>query len=77
MELLEHFVEGFVPVETVLDDFYIFNQQNHCLIGENTGKTYRIGDRLKVRVAKVSPHRHLIEFSPVMKARKGKRKRRR
>jgi len=77
VELLEHFVEGFVPVETVLDDFYIFNQQNHCLIGENTGKTYRIGDRLKVRVDKVSPHRHLIEFSPVMKARKGKRKRRR
>jgi ribonuclease R len=77
VELLEHFVEGFVPVETVLDDFYVFNQRHHCLIGENTRKTYRIGDRLKVRVDKVSPHRHLIEFSPVMKARKGKRKRRR
>ena len=77
VELVEHFVEGFVPVETVLDDFYIFNERHHCLIGENTRKTYRIGDRVRVQVDKVSPHRHLIEFSPVMKVRPRKRKRKR
>jgi ribonuclease R len=81
VELVEHFVEGFVPVETMLDDFYVFHQRHHCLIGENSRKVYRIGDRLKVQVDKVSTHRHLIEFSPVTKApgrkKKGKRKRKR
>ena len=81
VELVEHFVEGFVPVETMLDDFYVFNQRHHCLIGENSRKAYRIGDRLKVQVDKVSTHRHLIEFSPVTKTpnrkKKGKRKRKR
>ena len=42
VELVEHFVEGFVPVETMLDDFYVFNQRHHCLIGENSRKAYRI-----------------------------------
>ncbi len=77
VELLEPFVEGFVPVETLIDDFYVFNPRGHCLIGENRGKTYRIGDRLKVQVGKVSSHRHLIEFSPVMKARPEKRQKKR
>ncbi len=80
VELLDHFVEGFVPVETIWDDFYVLNQHHHCLIGETTKKVYRIGDRLRVRVDKVNPHRHLIDFSPVISAKrsqqKGKRSRR-
>ena len=74
VELLDHFVEGFVPVETIWDDFYVLNQRHHCLIGETTKKVYRIGDRLRVRVDKVNPHRHLIDFSPVISAKRSQRK---
>ena len=73
VELLDHFVEGFVPVETIWDDFYVLNQRHHCLIGETTKKVYRIGDRLRVRVDKVNPHRHLIDFSPVISAKRSGR----
>ena len=73
VELLDHFVEGFVPVETIWDDFYVLNQRHHCLIGETTKKVYRIGDRLRVRVDKVNPHRHLIDFSPVISAKRSRR----
>ena len=66
VELLDHFVEGFVPVETIWDDFYVFNDKTHCLIGENTGTVFRIGDELRVRVDKVNAERHLIDFSPVL-----------
>ena len=45
VELLRHFVEGFVSVETIWDDFYVFKERRHCLMGENTKKVYRIGDR--------------------------------
>ena len=77
VELLDHFVEGFVPVETIWDDFYVLNQRHHCLIGETTKMVYRIGDRLRVRVDKVNPHRHLIDFSPVISAKRSRRKRKR
>jgi ribonuclease R len=77
VELLEHFVEGFVPVETIWDDYYVLNRRHHCLIGETTRKVYRLGDRLRVRVDKVNPHRHLIDFSPVISAKRSRRKRKR
>jgi ribonuclease R len=77
VELLEHFVEGFVPVETIWDDFYVLNQRHHCLIGETTRKVYRLGDRLRVRVDKVNPHRHLIDFSPIIAGKRSRQKRKR
>ncbi|MFB3903412.1 MAG: ribonuclease R [Acidobacteriota bacterium] len=76
VELLEHFVEGFVPVETIWDDFYVFNERAHCLIGENNRRVFRIGDQVRVRVDKVNLDRHLIDFSPVLEIKpvKGRRK---
>jgi ribonuclease R len=66
VELLDHFVEGYVPVDTILDDVYVFDKKSNCLIGKKKHKVYRIGDSLKLRVSKVSFERHLVEFSPVI-----------
>lgn len=66
VELLDHFVEGFVPVQTIWDDYYIFDERHHSLVGENTRRVYGVGDRVLVRVDKVDPHRHLIDFSVVL-----------
>jgi ribonuclease R len=76
VELLEHFVEGFVPVQTVWDDFYVFNERAHCFIGETNHRVFRIGDQVRVRVDKVNLDRHLIDFSPVIKQPAKKKKRR-
>ncbi|MBI4445677.1 MAG: ribonuclease R [Acidobacteria bacterium] len=75
VELLQHFVEGFVPVETLWDDFYVFDERHHCLVGENTRNAYHTGDQVRVRVDKVDPHRHLIDFSVITTGRKERRKR--
>ena len=66
VELLDHFVEGYVPVDTIFDDVYVFNKKSNCLIGKKIRRVYRIGDSLKLRVSKVDSERHLIEFSPVI-----------
>ncbi len=63
VELLDHYVEGFVPVQAITDDYYVFHEKGHLLIGENTQRVFRIGDRVRVRVDKVDPDRHLIDFS--------------
>src|SRR5690606_27253975 len=50
IELIEHFVEGMVHVSTMADDYYRFVEKAHLLKEENTGKTYRRGDRVHAQV---------------------------
>ena len=38
---------------SMADDFYRFVEQQHVLFGENTKKTYRLGDRVRVQVIRV------------------------
>jgi ribonuclease R len=53
VQLVEHYVEGRVHVTSMADDFYRFVEQQHVLFGENTKKTYRLGDRVHVQVIRV------------------------
>jgi ribonuclease R len=54
IELIEHYVEGLVHVSTMADDYYRFVETAHMLRGENTQKTYRLGDKVKVQVLRVN-----------------------
>ena len=51
---IEHYVEGLVHVSTMADDYYRFVESAHMLRGENTQKTYRLGDKVKVQVIRVN-----------------------
>jgi ribonuclease R len=62
VELIEHFVEGLVHISTMADDYYRFVDRKHVLHGENSGKTYRLGDRITVRVTRVDLERRQIEL---------------
>ncbi len=62
IELIEHFVEGLVHVSTMADDYYRFVERAHILRGENTGKVYRLGDRVKVQVVKVDMERRQVDL---------------
>ena len=57
IELIEHFVEGMVHVSTMADDYYRFVERQHILRGENTGRVYRLGDKVTVQVIKVDMER--------------------
>lgn len=58
-------VEGLVHVSTMTDDYYIFNERNYTLTGENTRKTFRIGDRVRVLVVKANIAERQIDFELV------------
>jgi ribonuclease R len=62
VELSEHYVEGLVHVSTMADDYYRFSEQNHSLFGENTRKTYRLGDKVSVQVVRVDQERRQIDL---------------
>ena len=60
VELVEQFVEGLVHVSSMADDYYRYVERRHLWQGESTGKTYRLGDRVRVRLVRVDvEHRRL------------------
>jgi ribonuclease R len=65
IELVEHFVEGLVHISTMADDYYRFMERAHLLRGENTGRVYRLGDRVQVQVVKVDMERRQVDLGLV------------
>jgi ribonuclease R len=62
VELVDHYVEGLVHVSTMADDYYRFREQAHALFGENTRKTYRLGDKVRVQIVRVDLDRRMIDL---------------
>jgi ribonuclease R len=62
VELVDHYVEGLVHVSTMADDYYRFREQSHALFGENTRKTYALGDRVRVQIVRVDMERRQIDL---------------
>ena len=56
------FVEGLVHVNSMTDDYYIFRQDRYLLVGERSHRTFRLGDRLEIRVARVDKEELFIDF---------------
>lgn len=65
VELAELPVEGLVHVSALGDDYYRLAEKLHSLVGERSGRAYRIGDRVPVRVEAVSREKKRVQFSPV------------
>ncbi|GIP34256.1 ribonuclease R [Paenibacillus sp. J2TS4] len=59
---LENSVEGLIRLSDLADDYYHYHEMQHLLIGERTSKIYRIGDEVKVRVARVNLDERTIDF---------------
>lgn len=62
VELDDIYIEGLVHVTALRNDYYHFDAAHHRLTGERTRKTYRLGDRLRVRVARVDLDERKIDF---------------
>ncbi len=63
VELVDIFVEGMVHVSSLRRDFYRYVEKEHALVGERSREIFRIGDRVKVRVASVSLEKKQIDFA--------------
>ncbi|MDR1057030.1 MAG: ribonuclease R [Coxiellaceae bacterium] len=65
IELKDIFVEGLVHITSLKNDYYKFEPLHHRLIGKRSGKVYRLGDPIKVIVAKVNLDEKEINFDLV------------
>jgi ribonuclease R len=62
---LDNTVEGVIPLSSLLDDYYVYNEKLYCIIGERTRKKIALGDEMRVKVVSVSVYPPRIEFEPV------------
>jgi len=62
VELDENLCEGLVPVRDLADDYYDFDEKNYCLTGRRHGARYRLGDNVKVKVARANLERKQLDF---------------
>jgi len=58
--------EGLVPLEALPDDFYRHDRTAHTLSGRRPGSTFRLGDRVRVAVARVDLDRRELDFRLVV-----------
>ncbi|MBV9303303.1 MAG: VacB/RNase II family 3'-5' exoribonuclease [Acidobacteriaceae bacterium] len=75
VELIELFVEGLVPMETLSGDRFRYHENGRKIIGERSRKTYSIGDRVRVRLDRADTVERKLQFA-VLEEKSAKRKHR-
>jgi ribonuclease R len=53
--LTETGADGIIPMSSMGSDYFVHDEENHALVGRHTGDTYRLGDRVTVRLLEASP----------------------
>ncbi|MDQ1451498.1 MAG: ribonuclease [Acidobacteriaceae bacterium] len=77
VELTDLFIEGLVPLNSLLDDIYTYRENTRQIIGAHSGRRFSIGDRLRVILDRVDEVERRLQFSILdqpQPARTGKKK---
>ena len=59
---LENTIEGLIKFEDLGDEYFIYDENRKRLIGERTNKTYKVGDKVKIKVKSASKMLRQIDF---------------
>ena len=71
-EISNYFISGLIHVSDLGNDRYILNNDSNALVGKRTGKTYRIGQNIKVKLVNVIPEERKLVLVPVKNDKKYK-----
>ena len=65
---LPNTVEGMIHVSKLPGDYYYYREETYEMVGESTGKVYKLGDVLKIRVTGTDKFQKSIDFALVDEA---------
>jgi ribonuclease R len=63
VELTDLFVEGFVSLATLGDDYYVYRERQRAIIGQRTHRALHLGERVRVRLDRIDQSGNKLEFS--------------
>jgi len=70
IKLDETGADGFVPISQLGADYFRHEEGRHALVGERTGETFRLGDRVEVRLVEAAPVAGALRFELLSEGRK-------
>ena len=53
-----------IKIRDFKDDYYTFDEKNYCIIGDETGKIYQLGDTIRIRVKNADLDKKQLDFEP-------------
>jgi len=62
VEIRETKIEGMVSLRELDDDFYVFDEDNYCIIGNYSNKKYTLGDSVKIQVLRANIEKRQLDF---------------
>jgi len=63
VELIDLFVEGFVPLSSLEDDYYVYRERLRAIVGQHTKRVFRLGERIRVCLVRIDRAENKLEFS--------------
>ena len=68
--------DGFVPARTIGNEYFRHDEAGHAMVGSRSGETYRLGDRVTVKLVEAAPVAGALRFELLSEGRAGKPQRR-
>ncbi len=62
VEIVENKCEGMISLQSLVDDFYEFDQDDYKIVGRHSGKSFEIGEPLKIEVTNANLSRRQLDF---------------
>jgi ribonuclease R len=62
VEINENHIEGMVSTRNMNDDFYLFDEKMYTLTGRHSGKQYRLGDSVQIKVTRANLEQKQLDF---------------
>lgn len=72
VKLDETGADGFVPAATLGRDYYRYEEARHALVGQSSGETHRLGDKVQVRLVEAAPVAGALRFELLSRGRVGR-----
>jgi ribonuclease R len=63
VEIIENKCEGMIHIRELADDYYEYDEENYCMRGRSTGKTYTLGDNINITVVKADLQKKQLDFT--------------
>ena len=76
VKLNETGADGFVPARTIGDEYFRHDETGHAMVGARSGESYRLGDRVTVKLVEAAPVAGALRFELLSEGRAGKPSRR-
>ncbi len=67
--------DGFIPARTLGSEFFRYEESRHAMVGERSGETYQLGDKVEVKLVEAIPAAGALRFEMLSEGRRDMRSR--